>query len=101
MRMRRAVHVAVILAGLAACANHKSEAKPATPPPPPSATAPDTKDAKDLPASLEATGLDPSQVVALNRLLDEKPSACGKPHSLRTSIKTDPACKRSVIGGRY
>src|SRR5437879_5941833 len=35
MRLRRAVHLGAFLAGLAACANHKSEAKPVAPPPPP------------------------------------------------------------------
>jgi predicted DsbA family dithiol-disulfide isomerase len=57
-------------------------------------------DTASLPG-IELDGLDPGQVKMLNRLLDEKPSACGKNHSLRTSLKTDPACKRSLFAGRY
>lgn len=121
MRLRGPVTLLSLLF-CAACANNKSEAKPA-PPPPPRAEAPATPPApgaggsaaaKDppaggerakgdraLPAGVDASALDPSQVDALNRLLDEKPSACGKGHSLRTSLRTDPGCKRSVFAARY
>jgi len=35
------------------------------------------------------------------RLLDGAPSPCGKPQSLRASIKTDKDCKRAVFAARY
>lgn len=113
---------------VAACANNKSEAKPAAPPPPPAtpsvnadvakgepgkpaadekkddkpaaAPAKDDKGGGALPG-VDTTGLDPTQLEALGRFVDEKPSACGKGHSLRTSIKTDAGCKRSVFAARY
>ena len=158
-RLRGAVHLKTIyigfmsivgIVGLAACANCKSEAKPAPSPPaavtempagtevakndppksdaphgdapkgsgkpdaPKGALEPDLTKGGDAPkgdapqsdkkndvAGLDLSGLDPSQVDSLNRLLDEKPSACGKPHSLRTSLKTDPGCKRSPFAARY
>jgi thiol-disulfide isomerase/thioredoxin len=111
--LRRGTHLFAVVLLCTACANNKSEAKPATPPPPPpKADPPSSAPKKDgggaaraadtgsLPG-IDLTGLDPSQIEALNRLLDEKPSACGKGHSLRTSLKTDPGCKRSAFAGRY
>ncbi len=35
------------------------------------------------------------------RLMQKYPSACGKPHSLAVSLRTDPSCKRSVYAARY
>jgi predicted DsbA family dithiol-disulfide isomerase len=119
MRSRPAVQLTLVALWLGACANHNSEAKAMQPPPPPppapslakadtptdvappeALAAPPAAAPTGL-AGLDLSGLDPSQVEALNRLLDEKPSACGKSHSLRTSLKTDPACKRSGYGARY
>jgi protein-disulfide isomerase len=34
-------------------------------------------------------------------LVDKLQSPCGKAHSLRTSLKTDPACRRATFAGRY
>ena len=116
-----------LLIHASACANNKGEAKPAPPPPPPPLAAdiaaplaparaepPKADPVKGEPAKGDAakvdaaplacvdlTGLDPSQIESINRLLDEKPSACGKGHSLRTSLKTDPGCKRSCYAGKY
>lgn len=126
MPRRGAAHLlAVSLLFCAACANNKSEAKAPPPPPPPKADAPpaapggkpgdkpaapqgdkpaaapgDKASTGQLPG-VDLTGLDPSQIDALNNLLDSKSSACGKGHSLRTSLKSDPSCKRSVFAARY
>jgi predicted DsbA family dithiol-disulfide isomerase len=112
MRLRPAVFILPAL-WLCACANNRSEARPAMPPPPPgvqlakadapSAQTPVAPSASGPLASLglDTSGLDPSQIDSLNHLLDEKPSACGKSHSLRTSLKSDPSCKRSQYGARY
>ncbi len=82
----------------------KSEAKPPAEATPAAATAkaqaPTATDTASLPG-LDLSGLDPTQVQGLDKLLDQKPSACGKPHSLRTSLKSDPKCKRSVFAARY
>src|SRR5262245_6698906 len=45
--------------------------------------------------------LAPEQRKMFDGLVDKLQSACGKPHSLRTSLKTDPDCKRSIFAGRY
>ena len=35
------------------------------------------------------------------KLIDKYPSACGKAHSLKVSLQSDPKCKRSVFAARY
>jgi protein-disulfide isomerase len=35
------------------------------------------------------------------RVVNREPSACGKPHSLLTSARTDPACRKSFYAVRY
>lgn len=35
------------------------------------------------------------------RLIAKYPSACGKPHSLEQSLRTDSRCKRSLFAARY
>ncbi len=37
----------------------------------------------------------------LKRLLDKFPSACGKPHSLAVSLRTDPNCKLSLVASKW
>jgi len=119
MRLGFAVSIVPVSALLlGACANGRSEEKPPAAAAPQQASALGVKVAKadsptsDAPAAnpkaqndaalgLDVAGLDPTQVDALDQLLDQKPSACGKSHSLRTSLKTDPACKRSQFAARY
>lgn len=118
MELRGLSRLLGILLVLGACANHKSEAHPVTPgtseakaaPPKADDQAPAKPDTKpdDKPGDkaaaipgLNLSGLDPSQVAGLNRILDEKQSACGKSHSLRTSLLHDPDCKRSQFAARY
>ena len=50
---------------------------------------------------LDLKGLRDDDKAALGRLLQKYPSACGKAHSLEVSLRTDPACKRSVFAARY
>jgi protein-disulfide isomerase len=42
-----------------------------------------------------------SEKASFFRLIGRYPSACGKAHSLQVSMKSDPACKRSVFAARY
>jgi predicted DsbA family dithiol-disulfide isomerase len=51
--------------------------------------------------NVDVSGLGDSDKAALNRLLEKYPSACGKAHSLATSLKSDPRCRRSVFAARY
>lgn len=57
--------------------------------------------ADDALAGVDQSGLDDGQRTWLRELADKFPSACGKPHSLATSLKTDPGCKRSVIAANF
>ena len=45
--------------------------------------------------------LSPSQKEAFRRFLQKFPSACGKPHSLLTSLKTDPQCRLTGVAVRW
>lgn len=45
--------------------------------------------------------LDDQRKARFYALVDKLQSPCGKVHSLRTSLKTDPACKRATFAGRY
>lgn len=56
--------------------------------------------AEDLPG-VSLAGMSEPQKSRFFRAIDKLQSACGKPHSLRTSLKTDPGCKRSVFAARY
>jgi protein-disulfide isomerase len=58
---------------------------------------PDKPDKDVLIPGVELDKLTPSERANLVRLVEKYPSACGKPHSLLTSLKTDPKCRRSVI----
>ncbi len=55
---------------------------------------------EDIPG-IELAGLSPDEQQQFFRILDAAPSPCGKAHSLRVSIKTDPACKRAPFAARY
>ncbi len=57
--------------------------------------------ATSLAATLDTSSLDEGQQRWLQELLTELPSVCGKPHSLETSLKSDPACKRSPVAARF
>lgn len=52
-------------------------------------------------AQLNTDGMTPSERDSLKRLLQKFSSPCGKPHSLLTSLRTDPGCKLAVIGARF
>jgi protein-disulfide isomerase len=51
--------------------------------------------------NVDLSGLPDSDRNAFNRLIQKYPSACGKAHSLETSLKTDPKCRRSVFAARF
>jgi protein-disulfide isomerase len=63
---------------------------------------PDARPAQeeDIPG-IELAGLSPDEQQQFFRILDAAPSPCGKAHSLRVSVKTDPACKRAPFAARY
>ena len=42
-----------------------------------------------------------SELETFKRLLEKFPSACGKPHSLLTSLRTDAKCGLSVVAARW
>ena len=81
----------------AACADKKADATPAT--------VADTKSAAGaakapLPG-VDFDGLMDTDIRAFWRMVEKYPSACGKAHSLETSLRTDPKCKRSLFAARY
>lgn len=50
---------------------------------------------------LSTDGMMPSEKDGLRRLLQKFQSACGKPHSLLTSLRTDPSCQVSLVAARW
>ncbi|MSP63749.1 MAG: hypothetical protein EXR72_26065 [Myxococcales bacterium] len=104
MRVSRAVLITLFGCGtallLVGSCDSKSEAKP-VPAPAAAAPKPGSGATAGAPPGIDVSGLDPSQVKGFERLLDEKASACGKSHSLRTSLKSDPKCRRSIFAARY
>jgi predicted DsbA family dithiol-disulfide isomerase len=54
----------------------------------------------DSPAASEAN-LTPSEKASLRRLEQKFQSPCGKPHSLLTSLKSDPSCRLSAVAERW
>lgn len=50
---------------------------------------------------LNTEGMMPSEKDGLRALLQKFQSPCGKPHSLLTSLKTDPTCKLSGVAARW
>jgi protein-disulfide isomerase len=93
----RSIGLALALLGLcAACADKKADATPTN--------AADTKGAgggKTPIPGVDLDGLLDSDIKAFWRLVEKYPSACGKAHSLETSLRTDPKCKRSLFAARY
>jgi predicted DsbA family dithiol-disulfide isomerase len=80
----------------ATAAGAKPAAKPATPTP---AAAKPAGDA-EFPG-LNVEGMMPSEKDGLRRLLQKFQSPCGKPHSLLTSLRTDPSCKVATVAARW
>jgi protein-disulfide isomerase len=56
--------------------------------------------ASDIP-KVDTKGMLPTEVESLKRLLEKFPSACGKSHSLLTSLRTDAKCGLSVVAARW
>lgn len=52
-------------------------------------------------AGVDTGKMSEGQKGRFNALLDKYQSPCGKAHSLRTSLKSDPSCKRAVFAARY
>lgn len=67
---------------------------------PAAAAPPAPTGAGDIP-KVDTAGMTPSERAAFQRLLEKFPSACGKSHSLLTSLRSDPTCKRSEIVARW
>ncbi|MEO6950489.1 MAG: thioredoxin domain-containing protein [Polyangia bacterium] len=78
--------------GVTACSDKKADA---TPPP---AAAPVVHQPL---SGIDLSSLHDSDVKGFWMLVAKYPSACGKAHSLETSIRTDPSCKRSIFAARY
>lgn len=76
---------------------------------PPSYSAADRespKTAVSQPAAGEFPGLETANLtggerVLLKRMLEKFPSACGKPHSLLVSLRTDGNCRASKVAGKW
>lgn len=76
----------------------KPAAKPAAAPAPGAAAKP-AGDA-EFPG-LNVESMMPSEKDGLRRLLQKFQSPCGKPHSLLTSLRTDPSCKLAPVAARW
>jgi protein-disulfide isomerase len=50
---------------------------------------------------VDLSGFTESEKTSFGRLIQKYPSACGKAHSLEVSVRTDPACRRSMFAVRY
>jgi protein-disulfide isomerase len=85
----------IALSGFA-CSDKKADANP----PPSAGAAPATPAKAPLPG-VDLTGLLDSDVRGFWGIVERFPSACGAAHSLETSIRTDPRCKRSLFAARY
>jgi protein-disulfide isomerase len=92
------VAVAAAIGCGAGCADRRAAAAPESPPQPAPLAAPQPT-AGELPVDLSE--LRDAEKAAFHRLVQKYPSACGKAHSLETSIRTDPRCRRSVFAARY
>ena len=80
-----------LLLGLSACSDKKADATPAAAP---------VVVHQPL-AGVDLSSLHDGDVKGFWNLVEKYPSACGKAHSLETSIRTDPKCKRSIFAARY
>jgi protein-disulfide isomerase len=109
--MHRYVPMLICLFGLAltGCGNKNSQDKPVQPPP---AAVAEDQPAPPGPARVEKAkekakeepldgvdlgGLSPEQRQVFFHVIDKVQAPCGKAQSLRTSLKTDPSCRRGVI----
>ena len=54
----------------------------------------------DIPG-LDLKALTDSDRALFSRLIDKFPSACGKPHSLKVSLRSDPGCKLSLVASKW
>lgn len=54
----------------------------------------------DIPG-LDTKSLSDSDRKLFTKLLDKFPSACGKPHSLSVSLRTDATCKSSLVASKW
>ena len=79
-----------LLLGVAACSDKKADATPAA-----------VAVVHQPLSGVDLTPLHDSDVKGFWMLVGKYPSACGKAHSLETSIRTDPGCKRSIFAARY
>jgi protein-disulfide isomerase len=53
------------------------------------------------PPGVDMSQLDEFERKVFFRIVNKEPSACGKAHSLLQSVKTDPACRKSVYAVKY
>jgi protein-disulfide isomerase len=53
------------------------------------------------PPGVDLTKLDDFERKVFFRVLNKESSACGKAHSLLTSVKTDKSCRKSLYAARY
>jgi predicted DsbA family dithiol-disulfide isomerase len=112
--MRLRVSLGLLVAALSSgCADRRASADPSSAPPPsqpapvapapiapaPSAPAAAALGGDGLPVDLGELRDDEKR--SFYHLIDKYPSACGKAHSLKVSLQTDPKCKRSVFAARY
>jgi len=89
------VLLTIALCGFA-CSDKKADANP-----PPAGAAQAPAAAKAPLPGVDLSGLPESDVRGFWRIVERFPSACGKAHSLETSVRTDPKCKRSLFAARY
>jgi protein-disulfide isomerase len=80
----------------AACTDKKADATPT-----PAGDGKGGAAAKAPLPGVDLDGLMDSDARAFWGLVAKEPSACGKAHSLETSVRTDPKCKRSLFAARY
>jgi protein-disulfide isomerase len=83
----------VLLLGMTACGNQRSEAK--------TNNIVTEKPDDQAPPSVDISKLDNSEKKIFFEVGNKVGSACGKAHSLLVSAKNDPSCKRSVLALRY
>jgi predicted DsbA family dithiol-disulfide isomerase len=99
--MRRGAVIACLLLGTA-CQDRKAAADSQPAPAAPQAPAAEPEaDAKLPPGTVDLKDLRDDEKASFYKLIAKFPSACSKPHSLEASLKTDPACRRSVYAARY
>lgn len=89
---------------LGASCDKKSAARPsptANPSPSPAEPSAGGAGVESTLPGVDLTELSEAQRKRFFESVDKLESPCAKPHSLLTSLKTDPACRRSVFAARY